>query len=175
MRELPDFPLHSALTELDPLSTPFEEREAVDVLLDDLAIQPAQQRGGGRAVLVVDASPIARKFLVRRLQLLGYDAQGADDGEAALALLAKQAFAIVFLELRLGGDEAIDGLNLCQAIKQTLVHPGGVAPAVVVTTGQSGSSSRVHGSLAGCDAYLTKPLIEAKFIAALRDVDPQFA
>jgi two-component system, cell cycle response regulator len=52
------------------------------------------------------------------------------------------------------------------------VHPGGIAPAVLLVTGLSGSMDRVRGDLAGCDAYLTKPLMEDEFLAALRLLDP---
>lgn len=185
-------PPNSLLTELDPLATPFDARAEVDLLLHDLAPSPdvpsasaaertahraavaAQRGGGGRAALVVDSTPIARKFLMQRLQDLGYVAHGAEHGEHALGLIEEHAFAIVFLELSLTPENGIDGLSLCRAIKQKPDHPRGIAPAVVVTTGRDGSSDRVRGSLAGCDAYLNKPLIEAEFIAALRDVDPLF-
>jgi CheY-like chemotaxis protein len=63
---------------------------------------------------------------------------------------------------------------LCQAIKQKPDHPRGIVPAVVITTSRYGSSDRVRGSLAGCDAYLTKPLAEAAFLVALREIDPLF-
>ena len=43
-----------------------------------------------------------------------------------------------------------------------------------MVTGLDGATDRVRGSLAGCDAYLTKPLHEAEFIAALQQVDPEF-
>jgi DNA-binding response OmpR family regulator len=45
---------------------------------------------------------------------------------------------------------------------------------VIITTGQNDATSRVRGSLAGCDAFLGKPLIEADLVAALREVDPLF-
>jgi two-component system, cell cycle response regulator len=45
---------------------------------------------------------------------------------------------------------------------------------MVVVTGQTGSADRVRSALAGCDAYLTKPLVEAQLIAALGEVDPLF-
>ena len=170
MAAMPDFPDHSLLTELDPLATPFESRGQVDLLLHDIG--PSATRG--RPVLVVDSTPIARKFLMHRLQCLGYDTHGAEHGEQALGMMERQAYAIVFLELALAPDDGIDGLNLCQAIKQRPDHPDGIAPAVVVTTGRPGSSSRVQGSLAGCDAYLTKPLLDAELRAALREVDPLF-
>ena len=196
------------VTEFDPLSTPFDERGGVDLLLDDLApAQPAQaalltvltpstgapaaatrasertahraavasrRSGGGRAVLVVDSSAIARKFLMQRLDGLGYAVRGAATGEEALALIARNEFAVVFLEFVLGPKPGLDGLGLCQAIKQNPDHPRGLIPAVVMVTGRVGSSDRVRGALAGCDAYLTKPLAEAAFVATLTEVDPLF-
>ena len=185
---MPDFPPNTLPTELDPLATPFDARGEVDVLLHDLApsataaertahraaVAAAHRGGAGRAVLVVDSTAIARKFLMQRLQGLGYVAHGAADGEEALGLVEQQAYAIVFLELGLTPENGISGLSLCQAIKQKPDHPRGIPPAVVVTTGESDSTSRVRGSLAGCDAFLGKPLIEADFVAALREVDPLF-
>lgn len=184
--------LDSPPTELDALATPFDQRGAVDVLLDDLGASPvtaptlapertahraslaSRRGGGGRAVLVVDSSAIARKFLMQRLETLGYRVQGAESGEQALALIEREAFAIVFLEFLLGPKPGLDGLGLCQAIKQKNDHPRGLVPAVVMVTGRAGSSDRVRGSLAGCDAYLTKPLADAGFLGALADVDPLF-
>ena len=171
---MPDALDNSLLTELDPLATPREARGEVDLLLHDLAA-PSTPR---LPVLVVDGTPIARKFLMQRLHALGYAVYGAESGEHALAMIGRQSFGIVFLELTLspdqGPEQGIDGLSLCQAIKRKPDHVNGLVPAVVVTTGRAGSSSRVHGSLAGCDAYLTKPLLDANLREALRKVDPQF-
>jgi CheY-like chemotaxis protein len=132
------------------------------------------RKGGGRAVLVVDPTPIARKFLTLRLQSLGYAVQVADSGEQALGMLEQQAFAIVFLESVLGPDDSLDGLHLCRAVKQMPKAPGAIEPAVVMVTRLAGASDRVRGSLAGCDAYLSKPIVEAEFLAALAEVDPLF-
>ncbi len=175
---------------LDPLSTPFNSRHDVDLPLDleppaTLAVSAqafrahreavAARRGGaGRAVLVADSTPIARKFLTLRLQSLGYDVHVADSGEQALGMIEQQAFAIVFLEAVLAPRDGIDGLRLCKAIKQMRQPPGGIEPAVVMVTRLSASADRVRGSLAGCDAYLTKPLVEADFLAALAEVDPLY-
>ena len=146
----------------------------VDLLLSDLDDSPEVLAAtiAGRVVLVVDSVPIARKFLMQRLEALGYEVHSAESGDRALAMVEHQAYAIVFLELTLAGG--IDGLGLCQAIKQAPPPRGGGAPAVVFTTGDARSTNRVRGSLAGCDAYLTKPLLEDELIAALRDVDPLF-
>jgi len=165
------------------------EDEGVDLLLPeaDIAFQaaalaesplhagaPAWRGGAAREVLVVEDSAIARKFLQLRLQRLGYRVQTSASGEDALDILQHHWFPIVFADVVLGPAGSVDGLRVCQRIKQRAAQPGGAPTAVVLITGLTGSSDRVRGSLAGCDAYLTKPLMEAEFIAALKLVDPAF-
>jgi two-component system, cell cycle response regulator len=189
----PRVPTDGAPTTLDPLDTAFGVTTMVDLLLDDLQPAPAsapavlaasapvplaamagRRGGGGRAVLVVDSTPIARKFLALRLQALGYHVHMAESGEQALAMVEDHAYAVVFLELVLAPQDGIDGLRLCQAIKQKPDHPNGVAPAVIVVTGRAGSADRVRSTLAGCDVFLTKPLVKEDLIVAMSDVDPLF-
>ncbi|HET7863224.1 MAG TPA: response regulator [Burkholderiaceae bacterium] len=124
-------------------------------------------------VLVVDDSRIALKFLQMRLQGLGYRVHTARDAAQAMERLAAQAFSLVFLDVGLGPEGSMDGLAVCQHIKQRAEHPGGIAPRVLMVTGRSSSMDRVRGDLAGCDAYLTKPLMEDEFLLALRQLDPQ--
>ena len=165
---------------------------SVDLLLhdislpsaDELADEPADDdappagHGGGRAVLVVDDSPIARKFLDARLQRLGYAVQTAASGERAVELAARQRFSIVFLDMGLApagtAGSQLDGLQVCQQIRQRALQWGEAAPAIVFVTGNASPAERVRGSLVGCDGYLTKPLLEAEFIDVLGTVDPLF-
>jgi len=134
----------------------------------------AQFSGGGRDVLVVDDSVIARKFLKQRLEQFGYRVQQANDGESALEMITHHPFALVFVDMVLGPAHSVDGLQVCQFAKQGPAFGTRSTPAVVVFTGQTGSTHRVRASLAGCDAYLNKPLLEAEFIEALCKVDPLF-
>jgi len=150
--------------------------DTVDLLLHDIA--PPVGHGGGRAVLVVDDSAIARKFLDARLQRLGYAVQTAGNGERAIELAACHRFSIVFLDVGLAsagtaGPE-LDGLEVCQSIRQRARQCGEAAPAVVFVTGSASPAQRVRGSLVGCDGYLTKPLLETEFIEVLCKVDPLF-
>ena len=163
---------------------------SVDLLLHDISPQmtdstaddmPHPGHGGGRAVLVVDDSPIARKFLDARLRRLGYAVQSAASGEYALELAARERFAIVFLDVGLApadtadtAEAQLDGLQVCQRIRQRAQQRDELPPAVVLVTGSTSSSERVRGSLAGCDAYLTKPLLDAEFFEVLGTVDPLF-
>ena len=161
----------------------------VDLLLDDIGalrrtepgggsptgttVRWRQAGGGGRDALVVDDSAIARAFLAQRLVRLGYCVQLASSGDEALALFAQQPFALAFVDITLGAAQAIDGLRVCRVIKQR-APAAERGTAVVIVTGQASANARVRGSLAGCDAYLTKPVLEPDFIAALRRVDPLF-
>ena len=130
--------------------------------------------GRGRDVLVVDDSAIARKFLQLRLQRLGYRVQLASSGEEALDMIEALPFAIVFLDIRLGDADGLDGLQVCQLMRQRALARGDDELAIVMVTGSTSAADRVRGSLAGCDAYLTKPLIEPVFLQALRQIDPGF-
>lgn len=135
---------------------------------------PRPRGGGGREVLLVEDSPIARQFLKQRLQHLGYRVHECASGEAALEILSKRTFGMVFLDVVLGPPGSVDGLQLCQRLKQRGAQGGGLRTVVVIVTGLDGATDRVRGSLAGCDAYLTKPLHESEFIATLLQVDPAF-
>lgn len=135
---------------------------------------PAPRGGGGREVLVVEDSAIARQFLKRRLVALGYRVHECASGEAAMDMLSRRTFGMAFLDITLGPPGSIDGLQLCQRLKQRGAQNAGLRTIVVMVTGLDGATDRVRGSLAGCDAYLTKPLHEAEFIATLLQVDPAF-
>ncbi|MEO6032633.1 MAG: response regulator [Burkholderiaceae bacterium] len=130
--------------------------------------------GGGRDVLVVDDSAIARKFLAQRLHSLGYRVQLALSGEQALGQVARQPFAIVVIDIDLGPGSHLDGLQLCRQIRQRSAAGDGWTPALVLFTAADSAADRVRGSLAGCDAYLTKPLGEHELQRVLREVDPLF-
>jgi len=132
-------------------------------------------QGSGAQVLVVEDSAIARRFLQLRLQHLGYRVQLANDGDQAMELLGRESFALVFLDVVLGPPGSLDGLAICQHLKRDRDSAGRQAPKVIIVTGLNGAMDQVRADLAGCDAYLTKPLSEAALVQALRTLDPGLA
>lgn len=136
-----------------------------DALLDEGGPAP-------RDVLVLDDSRIALKFLQVRLQGLGYRVHAVQDATQALALLDRLPVVLAFLDIGLG-DSGPDGLAVCQHLKQRRAHPGGIVPAVVIVTGSDSPIDRVRADLAGCDAYLHKPLMEDEFVATVQRLDPR--
>ena len=105
--------------------------------------------------LLVDDSPIALRFLELQLGAWQVDIDRAATSQGAIALMARQSYDLVFLDIELGSDSQLDGLGLCQRIKQTPALMGAV---VVLVSAHHSELDRVRGALAGCDAYLAKPL-----------------
>ncbi len=123
------------------------------------------------AALLVDDSEIALRFLERQLQALGLRTDTAATSERALELLAQHRYDVVFLDVDLGPQSALDGLALCQRIKS----PQGPAakamtPLVVMVTAHAGATDRTRGSFAGCDAYLAKPINDEAMRRSLRKI-----
>lgn len=65
-------------------------------------------------ILVVDDHPVTREPLVRLLQLEGYDAAAACNGEEALASMETRSVDLVLLDLMM---PRMDGVNFLQAIR----------------------------------------------------------
>ena len=120
-------------------------------------------------ILVVDDSDIALKFMQNRITRYGFRAELAKSGEEALTRLAVEKFKFVFMDVMM---EGLDGYQTCRAIKQRK-YASGKAPIVVMLTSRGGSIDKIRGGLAGCDAYLTKPLNEAELLKVLSKYDEQ--
>jgi CheY-like chemotaxis protein len=105
--------------------------------------------------LLVDDSEIALRFLETRLQRFGFQIDRALASGPALELLASRAYDFAFLDVELGPGSELDGLALCQHIKRSAA---GVTTTVILVSAHHSELDRVRGTLAGCDAYLGKPL-----------------
>ena len=120
-------------------------------------------------ILVVDDSDVALKFMQNRLTRYGFRARPARSGEEALTRVQSENYKFVFMDVMMDG---LDGYQTCRAIKQKK-YPSGKAPVVVMLTSRGGSIDKIRGGLAGCDAYLTKPLDEAELLKVLSKFDEQ--
>jgi DNA-binding NtrC family response regulator len=101
------------------------------------------------SILVVDDEEIVRDSLARWLEEDGYQVDTAPDGQAALAKLATQAYAILLVDLKMPG---IDGLQvLAQA--RTLQPDA----AVIIMTAYATVDTAVQAMKQGAYDYLVKP------------------
>jgi two-component system, cell cycle response regulator len=122
-------------------------------------------------VLIVDDSDIALKYMQNRLRYFGYESELAKSGEEALALVGQHSYHFVFLDVMM---EGIDGYKTCRAIKNNKARRG-PAPVVVMLTSRGGTIDKIRGAMAGCDAYLTKPLNEKQLALVLAKYDESTA
>ena len=104
-------------------------------------------------ILVVDDSLAVRAHLRSLLERRGYVVTDADSVEVALDNLDKRAFDCVLMDVLM---PEIDGYEGCHQVKARL--RGANAVPVIMLTSKSSPFDRIRGKMAGCDAYLTKPV-----------------
>lgn len=100
--------------------------------------------------LVVDDSPSVRKQIELELEFFHVEADYAADAAEAKRLLAANRYDIAFLDVVLPDS---DGFRICRQVKA-----GNRNTTVIMLTGKASHADKVRGSLAGCDAYLVKPV-----------------
>ena len=112
---------------------------------------PAEHAGVQRPrALVVDDSPSVRKQIELELNLFHVDADYAQDMSEAVNLLAENRYDIAFLDVVLPDG---DGFQICKNIKGESKEV-----IVIMLTGKASPADKIKGSMAGCDAYLVKPV-----------------
>lgn len=119
----------------------------------------AAPQGPAPTALLVDDSEIALRYLETRLQRWGLVMDRALSSGRAIELMAQRHYNFVFLDVELGATSHLDGLALCQHIKRQQ-RRAAIASVVFLVSAHANEIDRVRGNLAGCDAYLSKPLDE---------------
>ncbi len=120
-------------------------------------------------VMVVDDSQPVRAFMGSVLQNYQITPEFATSGEEALLALLNRDFEIIFLDVVMGG---IDGYEVCKQIKN---RRGKGKCRVVMLTSKDRAFDKIKGALAGCDAYLTKPVDEPKLHAIIKKYSAEFS
>ncbi len=123
----------------------------MSTLPDSNSVAPSTSDLAGR-ILVVDDSQTNCEMLRRRLCRRDYDVECANDGQAALDMIAASEFDLVLLDLMMPG---ISGLEALERIRQD--YSLTQLPVIMVTA--KGESQDVVDALSkGANDYVTKPL-----------------
>ncbi|MET0213686.1 MAG: response regulator, partial [Vicinamibacterales bacterium] len=112
-------------------------------------------------LLVVDDTEMNRDMLSRRLRRHGYNVNVAEDGEVALASVAREKFALVLLDIEMPG---LSGFDVLKTLR--LTYSPSELPVIMVTSRQQ-SRSIVDALSAGANDYITKPIDFAVAIARI--------
>ncbi len=112
-------------------------------------------------LLVVDDEPQLLRALRITLSARGHQVRTAADGREALADAAAHPPDVIILDL---GLPDMDGLAVIEGLRGWTTAP------IIVLSGRSGSSDKVHALDAGADDYVTKPFGIDELLARLRAV-----
>jgi signal transduction histidine kinase/CheY-like chemotaxis protein/HPt (histidine-containing phosphotransfer) domain-containing protein len=126
-----------------------------------------EARRSGRLILVAEDNETNQKVIVRQLALLGFAADVAPNGRAALDLFRGGGYGLVLTDLHM---PVMDGYELTTAIRG---EEGGAkhTPIVALTANAlAGEADRCRA--AGMDNYLSKPLQLADLRQALESLIP---
>lgn len=110
-------------------------------------------------LLVEDDAAIAAALRLH-LEQAGYRLHHESDGLAALAVLGRQRWDLILLDLMLPGA---DGWDICRHVRQ---HHAGVP--VIMLSARTAEAHRVLGLELGADDYLAKPFSMLELIARVR-------
>jgi two-component system OmpR family response regulator len=110
-------------------------------------------------VLVVDDDPHIRQLLVFALEKAGLTAREAEDGEAALAAVRREAPDLVVLDINM---PKLDGLEVCRRLRAQGDLP------ILFLSSRDDEIDRVLGIELGGDDYVTKPFSPRELVARVR-------
>ncbi|NVO05105.1 MAG: PAS domain S-box protein, partial [Rhodoferax sp.] len=122
--------------------------------------RPAPSAGPARRALVVDANPVAQRLLADMVRSLGWSAQVADSGEAALLALAQPGQAsvdVVFMAWQMPG---LDGWAATAQLRQLCSARQAPQPVVVMlsASGREALDQRTQQEQALLNGFLVKPV-----------------
>jgi diguanylate cyclase (GGDEF)-like protein len=113
-------------------------------------------------LLVVDDDAANRDALSRRLVRAGYSVLTADDGTAALQMLADRRVDLVLLDVMMPGVSGIDVLRCIRKSRSIAELP------IIMVTANDGTRDTVIALDAGANDYVTKPVDFAVALARIR-------
>ena len=126
------------------------KNKEVEISKQAFEAKPAQPSAGKPRALVVDDSPSVRKQIELELDLFNVDVDYAASLNEAMSQLDANQYDVAFLDVVLPDG---DGFQICRNIK-TSANPA----TVIMLTGKATPADKIKGTMAGCDAYLVKPV-----------------
>jgi len=116
-------------------------------------------------ILLVEDNLINQKVAAQMLGRLGYAADIAGDGQAALAAVQQNEYDLIFMDIHMPG---MDGLEATRAVRSL----GGAIrqPAIVAMTAAASTEDRIACETAGMDGFVSKPFKPERLLAVLASI-----
>lgn len=116
-------------------------------------------------IIVAEDDGITRKLLVRQIGNAGYEVIACADGRAAFEAISHAGEGILIADW---GMPEMDGVELCQAIRELQSMKAIRSVHIILLTANSDHNDVVRGLEAGADDYLTKPYRAPELLARIR-------
>jgi CheY-like chemotaxis protein/HPt (histidine-containing phosphotransfer) domain-containing protein len=124
----------------------------------------ARAQAEGTLVLLADDHPTNRLLLVRQLNTLGYAAESAENGVAALEKLRSGRFSLLITDCHM---PEMDGYQLAREIRRLEAASGAPRLPIVACTANALQGEADNCFEAGMDDYLPKPVEMAQLMRKL--------
>src|SRR5207247_2637424 len=112
-------------------------------------------------ILIIEDNTANMKLAILLLQNIGHTVLRADDAETGLMLARTDSPDLILMDIQLPG---MDGLEATALLKKDPATAG--IPVIALTAlAMKGDQEKTH--LAGCDAYLAKPVRHKELYAAI--------
>lgn len=165
---------HGAVPKLiEPDST--EYKRQANALEADI-VQPWYDRAEGAtefktrpAVLVLDPDPLVFAVIAHALAPARFRVDKAATIAEATEMMAEHRYNCIVMESVLGED---DGIRFCKTIKS--MPDRRRRTGVIILTVNNSIVERMRGSMAGCDAYLGKPIEATDLLATIEKFLPNW-
>ena len=102
-------------------------------------------------ILVVDDDPVTRSLLRNKLSKANYKVDTADDGVAALHMIAQQFYDVILTDLMMPGG--VDGIDVLEMAKEQ-----NIKTEVILITAHGSIDNAIVAMKKGATDYLQKPI-----------------
>jgi two-component system sensor histidine kinase RpfC len=124
------------------------------------------RRTPGLRVLVAEDNPVNRKVTARILQHGGNETEMAANGDEALALIEREEFDVLVVDINMPGTGGLDVIKL-QRMSEA---GGGDRLPIIALSADATAETRRSCEEAGVDAYLTKPVEARRLLETIETV-----
>jgi signal transduction histidine kinase/CheY-like chemotaxis protein len=130
-----------------------QDKDAFTAPAQEQLLAEAERRTGLR-ILAAEDNRVNQRLLVRLLEKEGHAVTIVEDGEAAVAISAKQAFDLILMDVQMPN---LDGLEAARCIRSRELATGKHMP-IIALTAHAMKGDRERCLEAGMDAYVAKPV-----------------
>ena len=149
-----------------PLQTKRDQEQAQELPARG-SKETAPPQSGPAKILVVEDEPINLKTMLLSLQLLGCKGIGADSAYKGLALLRREKFDVVLMDIQMPG---LDGLEATRLIRGDTSGALDADIPIVAITAHAMQGDKERILKAGVDEYLAKPVYLEQLRAVLSKI-----